>query len=906
MESLLFGEIDNRQRSIRAPHDNTCRWLTRSSEWHNWLDPKQLDNHNGFLWIKGKPGTGKSTLMEYTHSQTAINMADKMTTISFFFSARGTDLEKSVFGLYRSLLAKLIAQRPDLECVLDLVHISGEGDFVRYEWTIESLTLLLQEAMKRLGDTPLICFIDGLDECDEQQIRDMVLFFEISSKLARSSGSKFYICLASRHYPHITIEKGLEIILDRQAGHNQDITQYLSDNLRILPLAFSKAIQGEIQEKASGIFMWVVLVVGILNKEHDRGRTHSLRQRIQEIPVELNSLFRDISTRDNHNPQGLLLCIQWVLFARRPLSPQELYLAILAGTEPELLRDWHVSPFSKSIEAASNFILDISKGLVEIVQDQQPTVQFIHESVREFIQQGDGLGEIFQGRKELFSGLSHSALARSCLNYIEISVSVRRAHEAGGQAAIGAAQLRDVLITSWPFLQYATEHIIYHAGAAQVGGVSQSQFLQEFRLRDWVSHHHLLLDRGTREEHIESRLEKSYLYNLVKENKTALLRLFVPNRDCLNSGEWQHRAPIMESIATDNMPRLQAHMKALKGLQKRKLPSIIEDEDEVEGSPPMPNTEHLPRSWETRFIFSTLNQDDDTILAFFLAGTNIEDNGKDEYGRTLMMVARSVEVVRVLSDYGADLTAKENGRTLLTYFALRNDYAIAELLVNRGADVNQKNDRGETALCAVAGVGGRSVASLLIEKGADVESRGDDGLTPLAWAARSGNVSVAALLLDKGARPDSIDHNRRTPLMWATQNQHTTVLAMLLKKGADPNLADKEGRTPLSWAAEYGNCHIIYILLENGASTEYVDDQHQSPLDRALRRNQLQACFLMRGWNAAKGPQDRYRLLQCIPSFFPGQASMSMQAATVRMAANQKVSNQVRRHGTRGPRSGYN
>ena len=179
-------------------------------------------------------------------------------------------------------------------------------------------------------------------------------------------------------------------------------------------------------------------------------------------------------------------------------------------------------------------------------------------------------------------------------------------------------------------------------------------------------------------------------------------------------------------------------------------------------------------------------------------------------------------------------------------------------------------------------------------------------MTPLAWAARSGNVSVAALLLGKGACLDSIDHDRRTPLVWATQNQHTIVLAMLLKKGADPNLADKEGRTPLSWAAEYGNCHIIYILLENGASTEYVDDQHQSPLDRALRRNQLQACFLMRGWNAAKGPQDRYRLLQCIPSFFPGQASMSMQAATVRMAANQKVSNQVRRHGTRGPRSGYN
>ena len=852
--------------------------------------------------------------MGYAHSQTAINMADKMTTISFFFSARGTDLEKSIVGLYRSLIAKLIAQLPDLECVFDLVQNSGEEDFSRYEWTVESLTLLLQEAMKKLGDRPLICFIDGLDECDEQQIRDMVSFFEVSSKLARSSGSEFYICLASRHYPHITIEKGLEIILDTQIGHDQDITQYLNDKLRVLPLGFSKALQNEVREKAAGIFMWVVLVVGILNKEHDRGHTHSLRQRIQEIPDELHALFRDIFTRDNHNPQGLLLCIQWVLFAKRPLSPQELYLAILASTEPEHLKDWHVSPFCKSIEAASNFILNISKGLVKIVQDEQPTVQFIHESVREFIQQGDGLGQIFQDRKELFNGLSHSALARSCLNYIEISVSVRRGHEAGGQAAMGAVQLRDSLITSWPFLQYATEHILYHAGVAQVGGVSQTQFLQEFRLRDWVSHHHLLLDRGSREEQ-KSRLKKSYLYTLVKENKTALLRLFIPNRDCLDTGEWQHRASIMESIATDDAPRLRAHMKALMGLQKPKLPPPILHEDEVEGSPQMPNTEHLPRSWETRVIFSALNQDDDTTLAFILAGTNIEDNSKDEYGRTLMMVARSVEVVKVLSDCGADLTAKENGRTLLTYFALRNHYAIVELLIDRGADVNQRNDRGETALCAVAGDGGRSVASLLIEKGADIESRGDDGLTPLAWAARSGNISVAAFLLDKGALPNSIDNDRRTPLIWATQNQHPVVLAMLLKKGSDPNLADKEGRTPLSWAAEYGNCHIIYILLENGASAEHGDCLRQSPLVLPLKRNKLQACGLLRGWIAAKSPQERHRLLRYTPAWRPRPGSMlakeyrgTTQATPVGMAAHHKVSNQARGHGKKGggPRSGYN
>jgi hypothetical protein len=68
-------------------------------------------------------------------------------------------------------------------------------------------------------------------------------------------------------------------------------------------------VRTEILEKASGIFLWVVLVVQILNKEYDGGRIHALRKRLWEIPTKLNELFKDILTRDNQNMEDLFLCI---------------------------------------------------------------------------------------------------------------------------------------------------------------------------------------------------------------------------------------------------------------------------------------------------------------------------------------------------------------------------------------------------------------------------------------------------------------------------------------------------------------------------------------------------------------------------------------------------------------------
>ncbi len=100
--------------------------------------------------------------------------------------------------------------------------------------------------------------------------------------------------------------------------------------------------------------------------------------------------------------------------------------------------------------------------------------------------------------------------------------------------------------------------------------------------------------------------------------------------------------------------------------------------------------------------------------------------------------------------------------------------ALCLLLIESGADANKVDNYDTTPLHAASCMDHLTVAQLLIERGADVNKRADrSGWTPLHLACANKHLSVACLLIKRGADADVIDNNGTTPLHMVCQKGYT-------------------------------------------------------------------------------------------------------------------------------------
>ncbi|KAK3896386.1 hypothetical protein C8A05DRAFT_20624, partial [Staphylotrichum tortipilum] len=210
IEQLYFTKIDERLTSLTAAQGRTCRWFLSKPEYTSWRNPANQPDNGGFLWIRGNPGTGKSTLMKFLFevAKSKTKRDASQIVLSFFFLARGELEEKSTPGLYRSLLHQLFQLVPDLQDSLEWMTVNGARGIRTNGWNEEALKQTFRHAILKLGSRSLTIFVDALDECDDSQAKDMVFFFEELCDLAQESQVRLNICFSSRHYPHITIKKG--------------------------------------------------------------------------------------------------------------------------------------------------------------------------------------------------------------------------------------------------------------------------------------------------------------------------------------------------------------------------------------------------------------------------------------------------------------------------------------------------------------------------------------------------------------------------------------------------------------------------------------------------------------------------------------------------------------------------
>lgn len=834
LKSLSFDQIDSRYDTIKRAYRKTCQWLSKTPEYLDWLDPNKLHDHHGFLWIKGKPGAGKSTLMKFV-----LNAAEKSkqsNCISFFFNARGESLERSTNGLYRSLLFQLLERIPRLQSVFDTLNQRALCEDA--EWPIESLKSLFEQAIQDLNQSPLTCFIDALDECDDAQIQDMVSFFEELGEMAVSNDISFRVCLSSRHYPHITIAKGLNLDIGQQHGHGQDIIKYVNGNLKIANPEVAQQIRDRLIEKTSGIFIWLVLVIGILQQAHDDGHTHTLLQRLDDIPENLNELFHDILTRDNRHKAEVLLCIQWVLFARQPLTKEQLYSAIRVGIDPEATS---ISTLDNIGDAdVGRFILSSSKGLVEVNRSKKnPKVQFIHESVREFFFKED-FTRIWPQLQGNFSGESHESLKQCCLDYMRMGASYITFGDRISEDIFRATTLGKI-----PFLEYAFRNILYHAEEAAASNIDQATFLENFDLAPWVRCE-LVFEKYTIRRHSP---DTSTLYILAEYNAASLIGY---HKDKLCGFQQQectrYGAPILAAIATNSHEAVYALLKAQADTEplSSSLHSLCEQYHQNDQKKSF-TVGGFKFAKNGTLLDNLFNTGEDLVMAFLLATpTTLNTNIARQKIQILCDAAANGRetLVRCLLDEAVNSEYwPQWGRTALRRAVEGNHTHIVQLLLERNASAEpERFDLRLAVLHFAIQKGYEDIVRMLLRYDTNVNSRSADGSTPLHDAARRGYTTMVQLLLDKGAEIEAATKSGETPLIAAARNFQAGAVRVLIDNGANIEAANCLQRTPLTAAVHglprfyvdgeipYRLFYTIQLLIDEGANVNAADCDGFSPL----------------------------------------------------------------------------
>ncbi|CAN0011322.1 unnamed protein product, partial [Hapterophycus canaliculatus] len=122
--------------------------------------------------------------------------------------------------------------------------------------------------------------------------------------------------------------------------------------------------------------------------------------------------------------------------------------------------------------------------------------------------------------------------------------------------------------------------------------------------------------------------------------------------------------------------------------------------------------------------------------------------------------------MKILLAGGADVNFRTNSRTVLHAVAHHNKADAIPALVEAGANIEARDNRGLTPLWYSAFHGACAAMLSLLEMGADVHTKSDLDTTPLHVACHKGEADAANILLRWGADEAAMSSLGRTPSSW--------------------------------------------------------------------------------------------------------------------------------------------
>lgn len=463
-----------------------------------------LSSSKGLYWISGKPGSGKSTLIDYLAHNNRTKLAlqqyrpTEWIVLRFFFDFRGgKGVTNSFEGLLRSLLHQLIREMPQV----DVLGLDDSEDYSFSVWPEQSLRSALRRSLGNVKKGVCI-LVDGLDEY-EGSVLELIQFLKSLAMKENSQGNSVKICVSSRPEP-VPSQLLQHLPQLSMSDHNTSgIQAYCSLTLGELEpvilegLDVSKISQ-TIAKRAEGVFLWALFALDQLIQGHSSAENlEEILLRLDSIPSELEEVYdRMLRRMEPLAKKECMVMLQLVCFAKENLLWQE----HLVATEIAMGKDFVISEHIRGDEDSANAsklygtrakrLRAKAVGLLELVEDdyhEDFTLRLIHRSVSTYL---DQKGWRILGGLETCGPVGHESLyVETCTRYLNRPLRhptfdkiTSQSDWKGYLQGLHLYGFRDRMSGSgiigvYPFLAYALTYIFEHAYSLERHGASSYPLL---------------------------------------------------------------------------------------------------------------------------------------------------------------------------------------------------------------------------------------------------------------------------------------------------------------------------------------------------------------------------------------------------------------------------------------------
>ena len=866
------------EEEARVPRHcpGTCRWVFETSMFANFLS---AENHDNMLWISGRPGSGKSVLAKFLvdevsrrqlhakASDHSLSVQDKSLimdrprherdlpiVLKYFFDFR-LSLKSDSLTLVKSLFYQLLLQDRQL-----FQHLRMKALFHHFQNQFEPLKQGLLELLSVRTASLKFVVVDALDEC---RLAELPQVQELLSQVARISCSRVIVTTRPSVSTGFIKMSGHRLNLD--SDHNyieSDIRTYVTSRVR--EIASTKSFpQDLIEEIISSVVLissGKILIAKLILQELDSYQpVRSVREVIQMLPQDLPHIYSNTLKRMDALIQAQMIrALYFVMNAKTALNlsrlsalvalsqcerPSCVYTAEHEGSKYKL----HVS---SRIDIWDNAPAQLERDIQEfcstmlVINGEE--VVLLHSSVREFLEEEkqvrlflDTFTEDSQDSVPIGDGQGalckvHNLMAELCLHYIFAS------H--GTDTERDEFDFTDYACLFWPqHLREAGEAVSPRVCNLFKGLLCSERGYSLFWEARSIRNEHLNFGTRSHSSRIATTLSAFDLWEVLGG------RLDLSNYDTLEDQNHPGQTPFHVAAAFDAISSIRYiwnHSKRRKDLAMlikdvnyplSPLHRAVSNNNLEVVQTLLDYTSNKLKFSDSLFQLVVESGRTDFFDLLFLK-TDLTTNEELSSMLCYAIKLKSTKIIQELSNSTSVNRKDKSGNSPLYLATIQGSVSICKILLNRGANLSQVNDRLDTPLHAAADKGDTHIVRLLIEHGARVDLSNRDGRVPLHSAAAAGHTETLKVLLEAGANVFATDYKNETALHLSAKCGGEANVRILLNYGTQINAMDESCRTPLHHAIQSDNASslpIIYLLLEAGASINIKDKDGMTPLHLA-------------------------------------------------------------------------